>query len=451
MAANDELIKLLLDLGRSSQNVQEVVEKLQGLRTTTTNVGQGYDVLERQVGEYDLVEQKATVAIVQQSTALQLLGIELEKQVGLYSVVTAQMNTLGTTMTTARGTGGAGGGAGMGILGASYAFQDFTAVLSGGQGFGRALGAIQNNIPILLAGLGAGAGLAGVVSVVTVGVGLLIDNWDKIQRLWGSGKTEEETKRIKDLAKATEDAAEANNKLLKTLPQWQREGEKNVKRAVDAFGGDAVLKEMIEALKHSQGDFGPEANRDMAKVFLANLQQGDPKAVRALKDLPFRGEVGQVLQGGNTPKEDAAIIEEARRARIKLQDEIFQEKKKKDEEIKAMNDRAKDEAIKMRERMDAAAKKDADTKLREGIAAAQDFARRATKQGRAGPKEEHLPMTNMIEPTRNLQAAMLQNQAQMTQNLSELQQMAREARRIGMQNQQIARQRNQPGANNGGP
>ena len=66
-------------------------------------------------------------------------------------------------------------GLGRGALQASYAFQDFTSVLSGGGGFGRALSSIQNNIPILLSSLGLGAGLTGVVSVATVALGLFID------------------------------------------------------------------------------------------------------------------------------------------------------------------------------------------------------------------------------------------------------------------------------------
>ena len=78
------------------------------------------------------------------------------------------------SMNRLRGEGSPGGSSGQGILGVSYAFQDFTSVISTGGGFGRALASIQNNIPPILAGLGVGAGLAGAISLVTVGAGLAV-------------------------------------------------------------------------------------------------------------------------------------------------------------------------------------------------------------------------------------------------------------------------------------
>lgn len=78
---------------------------------------------------------------------------------------------------------------GQGALSASYAFQDLTSVLAGGGGFARALSSVQNNIPALLMSLGATGGLAGIVSIASVAVGVLIDRFvsasDKGQTLKG--------------------------------------------------------------------------------------------------------------------------------------------------------------------------------------------------------------------------------------------------------------------------
>ena len=132
----DERIKLLLDMGMSAQEAERVVVALDRLKATATATASTYDVLERQVGEYDVMERRATQTIVQQTTALDTLNIQLERNVGLYQVNASHVAQFGVAASAAMGRGGAGG---HGILGASYAVQDFTAVLSGGQGLGREL------------------------------------------------------------------------------------------------------------------------------------------------------------------------------------------------------------------------------------------------------------------------------------------------------------------------
>lgn len=79
---------------------------------------------------------------------------------------------------------------GRSVLQTSYAVQDFTATMN--QGLGRALGSVQNNIPLLVDGLVGGvglgaaqvAGISGAVSIVSVGVGLLVDHWDQLTAAW---------------------------------------------------------------------------------------------------------------------------------------------------------------------------------------------------------------------------------------------------------------------------
>jgi hypothetical protein len=261
----------------------------------------------------------------------------------LIHVETAAQNA-GHAATAMAGTSGRSG---QGILGTSYAVQDFTSVLAGGQGLGRALASVQNNIPILVSSLGAGAGLAGVISIVSVGIGLLIDNWGSIQKLWKSGETEEETERMKKLAKAIDDAREATEKLLKTPAPWRQAAGKDIQRAVGAFGGEAVTNAITGGLVRFQGDFGPQANRQMAETLITNLRRGDPAAIELLKDLGIGGPIGQVLEGGRTPEEQQKFgAEQAKReaqeleAAKKHQEQLAKEKQREEEQAEKEVERA---------------------------------------------------------------------------------------------------------------
>ena len=321
----DETIRLILDMGQSGANVAQVRAELDKLKGSVQTTADTYDVLERQVGEYEVMERRVieTTQVVVQAQAIQ--GSVLE-QLGI---------RFGTTAIAAGEVGqsmGKTGQFGRGIQQASYAVQDFTSVM-GTQGLGGAFRSIQNNIPIMLASLGAGQGLAGILSIVSVGVGLLIDNWGSLTGMWNKEETKKEADRQKDLAESIENTRKAAEKLAGTHPAEQREEESGLKRAVQEFGGPAVMKELSEALK-TRGDFGPEANQAMAKNFFANLMQGDRKAFGLLQELPLRGEVGEVLRGGRTPREQEQI-DRARAARESQQLEAAKEAAAKRDEAKA--------------------------------------------------------------------------------------------------------------------
>lgn len=387
-----ETIQLILDLGASGANVEDVRKKLEGLKGSVHSTADTYEVLERQVGEYEVLERRVTETVRIQATMLDQLGIQLNRQAGLYQVVTAEAARLGQTV-------GRQGDLGRGMLQASFMVQDFTSVMGDG-GLVRAFGSVQNNIPILLTGLGMGAGLAGAVSVVSIGVGLLIANWGKLTGLWDEEETKKEAERQKDLAKAIEETAKAAEKLAKTLPRTEREGQAGFKKAVDEFGGAAVLKELEEALKARQGSFGAEADRKMAQTLFANLMQGDRQAHALLGDLDLRGDVGEVLRGGMTPKEQQAANrrrgEREAKERDKAREEAAKEKAKKDKEVADLEEENEKWVADM-ERSERARKQKEQTKEAAKEAAAMDDLHKDFRKMRESPQAQMAPQIRQVQ------------------------------------------------------
>lgn len=450
---SDERIGLELDLGKTIAVVEDVRRQLELYRTSVKTTADSYEVLERQVGEYEVLERRVaeTTRVVVQAQAAQL---DMLEQLGIRTeVATDAAGRAGRSL-------GRDGDFGRGVMQASFAVQDFTSVL-GTQGLGRAIGSIQNNIPILATALGAGAGLAGVVSIVSIGVGLLIDNWGRLTGAWDGGETKKETERQKELAKAIEATADAAEKLARTHPREQREEESALKKAVDEFGGAAVLKELQAALVAAKGSFGAEADRKMARNFFGNLMQGDRRAWDHLRDLDLRGDVGQVLRGGPTPREVGAARDREQK-RLEAEWKRREEEKKKEEEridrekarldaaLTAQglaNERAADAA---RARGDAAAaRRDArevGQQQRLGREAGQRF---RAQQGKPEIPSGHLPLMRPDMGPQQLQAAMLANQEEFNRNMAALQTQLRRARAIGDDQRRQNRQNRQPGMNNG--
>lgn len=151
--------------------------------------------------------------------AMAVTTAQRESRVGIVADQAALRAALDQTTTTmvGAGMGGKGGMAGA-ALQVSYAFQDFTSVL-GTQGFGRAIASVQNNLPLILMYLGAGMGLTGVVSGAAVATGLLVENWDKLDKFFGAGKALEAipqtTDRVQALTEAIHDQAREIEELRK--------------------------------------------------------------------------------------------------------------------------------------------------------------------------------------------------------------------------------------------
>jgi hypothetical protein len=142
------------------------------------------------------------------------------------------------------GQGGMGGG---GILQASYAVQDFTSVLSGGQGLDRALSSVQNNIPGLLMSLGMSGGLAGVVSLVSVGIGALIPVVEKLWASLGDGEGAEKAReKLEELRKEFE-------ALSKAATRAEAQGSKSIREVITEGGADEIAGAAAKTLSMTGG------------------------------------------------------------------------------------------------------------------------------------------------------------------------------------------------------
>lgn len=437
---SEEQIKLILDLGKSAASTKEVQLALEQLEKSTKATAQGYEVLERQTGVYEVMERRVV-------TTTKELNVEVSKEQQFYAALLptiGDMNIkteeLAMVTNKVRGTGGASG---YGILGASYAVQDFTSQL-GTRGLGGALGAIQNNIPILIASLGAGAGLAGAVSIVAVGVGLLYDNWGKLKDYWTGGETEKEAERMKKLAEETTKAKEATEALVKVLPQWQRQPAADVKRAVESFGGEAVLKELSESLVRGYGDFGKEINRTQAQTLMTNLMQGDPSAIRFLRDLPTRGAVGTVLQGGKTPEEAAKAADDLNRRREKEQVDFEKAQAQKAEERrKEMAQQRKeeqDEEAKFFDQMEEEVRTDKDKRVKDSMHLGRSVGKAFENKNKETARPTNLRPVPLIpeganqaeveRATMDTQRTVIENQGLLVQKLRAIEQANRAAKRV---------------------
>lgn len=371
--------KLSAEMEREQRLLDRLKQSVQGTADT-------YDVLDRKVGEYEVLERRVTETVRFQTTMLDQLGVQLHKNTGLYEIATAEAARMGQVA-------GRQGDFGRGMLQASFAVQDFTSVM-GTQGLGRALASVQNNIPLLVTAMGAGAGLAGAISIVSVGVGLLVDNWGKLTGAWDDEETKKETERQKDLAKATEATADAAERLARAKGRTEREGQAGFDRAVKEFGGQAVLNELQKALVAKSGSFGAEADKQMAKNFFANLMQGNRSAHALLGDLDLRGDVGAVLRGEATPHEIGAVNAKRLAREVKERDKARKEarkeqEKKADETRKLEADFAEGaEDIARAERME---KEEATGR---SVRSAKDLSRRLGRAMKEGPDEagDHIPL-----------------------------------------------------------
>lgn len=251
--AGEEYARELAGLVRVLEQVQRLTEKLsRGLDESA----HGYQVLTGAMGTYAVGVRASTH--------------ELDEQVRAAHEATLAQKAMAVVLEdvgpaagrAADGVDKLKGKRGLGLMGASYALQDFITVVSMGGGWGRAMSSMANNITPTLMALGAGAGLAGVLgTVVTVASAgtMALEGW------WKAADSDR-ADAAKDKLKAIEDQVKRTNaefaKLLKSPTDAEREAAEGFSlffkdRDKAAMAGQAVGaklsgKEIFESLTPEQ-------------------------------------------------------------------------------------------------------------------------------------------------------------------------------------------------------
>lgn len=189
MATSQDKVELLVSI-LGQEGIDRLAKSTEHLKSQLEEMARAFKAGEIGAAEFYKAQSK--------------LARELEQQQVLFDQLTGK-------------PGGGGGAGGQGILGASYAMQDFISVLTGGGGLGRALGSITNNIPALLTGLGAGAGLTGIISGLFT---LMVAGVPAIEKWWGAIDSESADKARTKLEgiKAQIEAVHAEFKKLAEAP-----------------------------------------------------------------------------------------------------------------------------------------------------------------------------------------------------------------------------------------
>jgi hypothetical protein len=248
----DEIMRLVLDLASSSKDVGELVGKLGELKSKGAEVAETYHVMAKAGEGYTVATREENKAMdeavrkaVELTQAQRALNIVIDESIAEQKALATATVTTGKHADQAKDKQG---GFGRSILATSYAFQDFTSQL-GDRGLAGAIGAVQNNIPSVLAGLGVGAGVAGAVSAISVGLGLLLPQMGKLADAFSTGATKTEADRMKELADNTHRTAEETDKLNKYKREQAslekiRDGQENAahkeKQSIEEFFGAEV-------------------------------------------------------------------------------------------------------------------------------------------------------------------------------------------------------------------
>jgi hypothetical protein len=321
---------------RLQADALDLVGSFKATKNAAKEVGDTYEVLAVSGQGYELAARKLTTAEeVAASTARRLADAEAAAAaetarmtalfkpaaVSLDEVAAAANREHAALVATTTQMASAGGGTrnlGQALLTASFATQDFTSQL-GTRGLGGALGAIQNNIPMLLVGLGVGAGLTGVLSVLSIGAGAVYDNWDKIATLWRDGETLREAERQKELAKSIDSVREATEKQLATPSAEALKPGGDLAKAIKEFGGDQVRKELEKAYREQFGDFGDDHTKQAVTDIIGGVQKGDAQSRRLLDQMTDStfinrdSEVMRRLRGEKSEQQQQADAEAARK------------------------------------------------------------------------------------------------------------------------------------------
>lgn len=252
---NDKVIRLRLNL-TDSGSTDEMITKLEQLKTASSSAAAGYETLDRQIGTYTVAttavqeaSDEAVRAAVEATQAQKIMASVLEDKVN-----PALTHTATTASSVSHALAGAGhGGApsfGRALIQAQYAADDFSATYRDG-GLQRAFMSMQNNIPQIALSLGATGGLTAAIGGLAIATSLAIPTvkgwWEAF---WG-----EDGEKIAKAKEQVKTLREEWEKLTKTPTKAEAAGAKGLQEAIVEGGPENILKGIVETMVTSgRGD-----------------------------------------------------------------------------------------------------------------------------------------------------------------------------------------------------
>jgi hypothetical protein len=275
-----------------------------------------------------LDEVQKLILQVEGQERLKLLNFELKeeesnlkkllamKQAGVMGTLPAEIEAsaqkmvkLNAELKTLVGTSGMGG---QGVLGASYALQDFTAVLAYGGGLDRALMSVSNNVTQMAQGMGASAAMAAKLSMgftaLTVALPVLIplvkDFW---AQMTGQG-ADLAADKLKAITENLEAARDEFQKLREMPTDVEADKQKRIAGMMEGEKGGTIQDAVIKAMEASgQGFVDTKEEKNPHPGFEAIEKQQHEERVRA-GNLDLAQKMLGGIKGGKTRQQrDEAI------------------------------------------------------------------------------------------------------------------------------------------------
>lgn len=241
---NDETIRLILDLGNSGKSVEEIRQKLSGLGEEAKKVASSYQVLDTVVNRSGGVLGTYAIATDRVNHEMdEMVRKAMEATQAQKAVAVALTDVVGRSGTANRGAGGGG----FGLMGASYAAQDFVTVLAGGGGLGRALMSTANNITPMLMGLGVGAGLAGILGTVTTVASagtMAIEGW---WRAADSDKADAAKKKVEEIEDRVRRANDEFKKMAEAPSDYEKLSAEGIRLVLEGRGQAERARHAVSA------------------------------------------------------------------------------------------------------------------------------------------------------------------------------------------------------------
>jgi len=310
--------KIVADTYEVLENVGRKVEaRNKSLASSNRDVAESYQVLAGVGSNYAKMQEVQAANDKSVARAVEQTRAQAALREVLIDIQPVYQRKIGVVKGSADAMAEAGKEAsrfGSSVLSTSYAIQDFTSVL-GTQGLAGGLRAVQNNVPIIVQQLAAGgmsaasaASLAGAVGIVTVGVGLLVDNWESLVNLWSKASEAALPKLRGDLegvdgtlARINKEISDLQEKSLTdalSFPEQERLG--SLRNLQSQAQNQAAERRSVEGIGR---DVGPERRQLIDDVKSAIGKAGGGEAVA----MNLQGNIGGTYQ------EAVAIVADALR------------------------------------------------------------------------------------------------------------------------------------------